>query len=180
MKQYEVPQLVRRARNLFWKKGFAGTSLPDLERVTGVNKSGIYSEFESKGDLFAACLRDYSSEVGIFQTLRKEPRGWDNIKKMLIQLGVSENRQGCMIVNSLLESRQLPKGARNVVTEHLSKVAREIDLNLESAGLSGHQVTEVREIIITFSAGLAIQSTQPFTESVQHRIDQFLEMVKVA
>jgi hypothetical protein len=37
--------------------GFADTSLQDLERATGVNKSGLYAEFQTKKDLFLACLR---------------------------------------------------------------------------------------------------------------------------
>jgi site-specific recombinase XerD len=31
----------KRALPVFWKYGFARTTLPDLERATGVNKSGL-------------------------------------------------------------------------------------------------------------------------------------------
>jgi len=44
---------------VFWKHGFADTSLQDLERATGVNKSGLYTEFRDKEDLFVECLRHY-------------------------------------------------------------------------------------------------------------------------
>ena len=39
--------------------GFADASLHELEQATGVNKSGLYSEFEDKEDLFLQSLRYY-------------------------------------------------------------------------------------------------------------------------
>src|ERR1700731_1157421 len=51
--------VLQKALPVFWKYGFTRTTLPDLERATGVNKSGLYSEFESKEELFLACLRYY-------------------------------------------------------------------------------------------------------------------------
>src|ERR1700675_3458801 len=73
--------VLQKALPVFWKYGFARTTLPDLERATGVNKSGLYSEFESKEELFLACLRYYleTRKGGAF--LSTEPLGWDNIQK---------------------------------------------------------------------------------------------------
>jgi AcrR family transcriptional regulator len=42
---------------VFWKHGFSDTSLQELERATGVNKSGLYSEFRDKKDLFIHVFR---------------------------------------------------------------------------------------------------------------------------
>ena len=44
---------------VFWAKGYADTSLQDLEQATGVNKSGLYSEFKDKEDLFLSSLAHY-------------------------------------------------------------------------------------------------------------------------
>ena len=49
---------------VFWKHGFADTSVQELERATGVNKSGLYKEFRDKEDLFVACLRHYLESQG--------------------------------------------------------------------------------------------------------------------
>jgi AcrR family transcriptional regulator len=51
--------VLQKALPVFWKYGFARTTLPDLEQATGVNKSGLYAEFDSKEALFLACLRHY-------------------------------------------------------------------------------------------------------------------------
>jgi TetR/AcrR family transcriptional regulator, copper-responsive repressor len=42
--------VLEKAIRVFWKRGFPDTSVQDLERATGVNKSGLYSEFRDKED----------------------------------------------------------------------------------------------------------------------------------
>src|SRR6267143_1485872 len=51
--------VLERALPVFWKHGFADASLQELEKATGVNKSGLYSEFSGKEELFVESLRFY-------------------------------------------------------------------------------------------------------------------------
>jgi AcrR family transcriptional regulator len=44
--------VLTKAISVFWKRGFADTKVEDLEEATGVNKSGLYSEFSSKEEIF--------------------------------------------------------------------------------------------------------------------------------
>src|SRR5882757_1890914 len=75
--------VLQKALPVFWKYGFAHTTLADLEAATGVNKSGLYSEFESKEELILACLRYYLETRTAGALLSAEPLGWDNIEKFL-------------------------------------------------------------------------------------------------
>jgi AcrR family transcriptional regulator len=58
-KNFSREEVLEKAMPVFWKHGFADTSLLELERATGVNKSGLYTEFQDKEDLFVARLRHY-------------------------------------------------------------------------------------------------------------------------
>ena len=71
-KNFSREEVLEKAMPVFWKHGFADTSLQELERATGVNKSGLYTEFRDKEDLFVACLRHYleSQEKRGFLTKR--------------------------------------------------------------------------------------------------------------
>ena len=42
--------VLEKALPVFWKHGFADASLQEREKATGVNKSGLYSEFSGKED----------------------------------------------------------------------------------------------------------------------------------
>jgi TetR/AcrR family transcriptional regulator, copper-responsive repressor len=52
-KNFSREEVLEKGMPVFWKHGFADTSLQDLERATGVNKSGLYTEFRDKEDLLA-------------------------------------------------------------------------------------------------------------------------------
>ena len=51
-KNFSREQALAKAMPVFWKHGFSHNSLQYLEQATGVNKSGLYSEFRDKEDLF--------------------------------------------------------------------------------------------------------------------------------
>ena len=87
---------------VFWKHGFADASLQELERATGVNKSGLYTEFRDKEDLFVACLRHYLESQGKRGLLTKEPLGWRNVETFLKHGPLNKKeQQGCFSINSM-------------------------------------------------------------------------------
>src|SRR5260370_41659379 len=65
--------VLEKVLHVFWKRGFADASLHELEVATGVNKSGLYSEFEDKEDLFVQSLRYYLENVEKRGLLTTEP-----------------------------------------------------------------------------------------------------------
>ena len=60
---------------LFWRRGFAEASLHQLEVATGVNKSGLYSEFKDKEDLFIQSLQYYLESLEQREDLCDHSRG---------------------------------------------------------------------------------------------------------
>jgi AcrR family transcriptional regulator len=48
----------------FWRSGYAETSLDDLSRATGLNRSSIYSSIGDKDTLFLRCLDRYTARYG--------------------------------------------------------------------------------------------------------------------
>lgn len=52
-------KILQQASELFNQKGYAGSSMADVMRVTGLQKGGIYNHFQSKDDLALAAF-DYA------------------------------------------------------------------------------------------------------------------------
>jgi AcrR family transcriptional regulator len=75
--------------------GFKGTTLQDL-KATGVNKSGLYSEFENKEDLYFASLNRYIANLVAASPLTEEPLGYGNIERFFKRkrCGI---RKGCFL-----------------------------------------------------------------------------------
>src|ERR1700757_2883088 len=82
-KKFSREEVLDKALPLFWKRGFADTCLQDLEKVTGVNKSGLYSEFKDKEDLYLAALQRYVENTDSRKILDEPPHGWHNIEKFM-------------------------------------------------------------------------------------------------
>ncbi len=62
--EFNREHAVRRAMNVFWEKGYNGTSMQDLVDATGLNRSSIYNSFGSKHELYKTTLEFYQKESG--------------------------------------------------------------------------------------------------------------------
>lgn len=51
-----------KAMRVFWKNGYAGTSLAHLTSALGINKPSLYAAFGNKEQLFATAMEHYVSE----------------------------------------------------------------------------------------------------------------------
>src|ERR1700735_4804901 len=132
-KNFSREDVLEKAMPVFWKQGFAGTSLQDLEQATGVNKSGLYSEFRDKEDLFLEVLRHYLESLPKRGLLTKEPLGWKNVETFLKEGPLNkEGQQGCFSVNSMREFAIFPDGVSGVVTENRVLLQRLLATNIEA------------------------------------------------
>ena len=117
-KNFDRTEVLEKAMPLFWKRGFADTGLQDLEQATGVNKSGLYSEFKNKEDLFLEALKHYSATRKGRDLLSVEPLGWGNLDAFLkYKLARKDGLSGCFAVNTMRESELLPHEAQEIIAE---------------------------------------------------------------
>src|SRR5260370_28771638 len=58
-KSYDETEVLTRAMEAFWSKGYSATSISDLTRATGLNRGSLYSEFIDKRTLYLRALRFY-------------------------------------------------------------------------------------------------------------------------
>ena len=58
---YDPQVALDRALNMFWRAGFASTSIDDICTATGMNRPSVYAAFGNKRALFRAALERYTS-----------------------------------------------------------------------------------------------------------------------
>lgn len=61
---FDPDTALRQALDLFWERGYEGTSLNDLAQVTGIASASIYACFGSKADLFRQVMELYGTTSG--------------------------------------------------------------------------------------------------------------------
>jgi TetR/AcrR family transcriptional repressor of nem operon len=61
--KFERDDVIRKASQLFWEKGFHATSTRDLQEVVNMRPGSIYAAFGSKEGLYSESLKDYTAQI---------------------------------------------------------------------------------------------------------------------
>lgn len=106
---FDQRAVVTAARQLFWERGYEGASLPELEAVTGLNRSSLYNTFGSKRGLFDAAVESYLVEVvrPRLAVLMQDPvppgavtTYVQNLRTALLDAQSMSARNGCLLINT--------------------------------------------------------------------------------
>lgn len=106
---FDTDEAVRLARAVFWERGYEESSLPDLERATGLSRSSIYHAFGNKRGLFDAALASYLAEIirPRLQPLNAStvaPQAitdyFTGLRAALAQPNSLQSHNGCLLLNS--------------------------------------------------------------------------------
>jgi TetR/AcrR family transcriptional regulator, copper-responsive repressor len=178
-KNFSREEVLEKALPVFWTHGFSDTSLQDLERATGVNKSGLYTEFRDKEDLFVACLRHYLKSQERRGLLTREPLGWTNVEIFLKNGPLTRGgQQGCFSVNSMREFAILPNAAYGVVTENRALLRRLLAMNIE-AERPRMAPSAIAEMVLSFFSGLCIErNLKSGKTSSTRKIENFMTALR--
>jgi AcrR family transcriptional regulator len=178
-KNFSREEVLEKATPVFWKHGFAGTTIQDLERATGVNKSGLYTEFRDKEDLFLACLRRYLEHQGERGLLTKVPLGWKNIEGFLKSGPLNKGeQQGCFAINSMREFAILPDEAYGAITENRALLQHLLAMNIE-AERPGMAPSAIAEMVLSFFSGLCIErNLKSGKASSARKIENFMTALR--
>ncbi len=180
-KTFSREEVLEKALPVFWKHGFSDTSVQELEQATGVNKSGLYSEFTGKEDLFLASLRYYVDTGPRKKLLATEPLGWDNVERFLKHAPRSvDGQKGCFCVSSMRELAILPPEAAAIMGESRSKLKQLIAANIEAARPQPKMPAEaLAEMVMTFFTGISTeQYLDPPRSVLLRRVDNFMAILR--
>jgi AcrR family transcriptional regulator len=176
-KIYDRDAVLHATTQVFWQKGLAETTLSDIEKCTGVNKSSLYTEFLDKEDIFTASIEHYIQTGGVLELLNQKPLGKKNLLEFL-KLGKScSGQRGCFVANSLREFAILPDRAKELIQSHFKKIKAQITRNIRATKFSGNP-EKGTDLILTFNAGLCLELNAT-KESQEEKIDAFVSMLGI-
>jgi TetR/AcrR family transcriptional repressor of nem operon len=108
-KTFDRQEMLDKAMELFWLRGYEATSIHDLLTYLGINRQSLYDTFGDKHTLFLAALNRYEErgKASIIATLEQpgsKKEAIEHVFRDLIQsYAQSRPRRGCFIVNSTVE-----------------------------------------------------------------------------
>jgi TetR/AcrR family transcriptional repressor of nem operon len=117
--------VLQKAMELFWNKGYNGTSMDELTKATGLSRSSMYNSFGDKHALFMKSIRFYQAQQqkALMESVEK---GGSAIRKiqlafrhLLEDILEDKLRKGCLMVNTTTELSNLDKEISTLVLENL-------------------------------------------------------------
>jgi TetR/AcrR family transcriptional regulator, transcriptional repressor for nem operon len=110
-RKFDEAQVLQAARDEFWQKGYAATSLDDLMKATGLGKGSLYGAFGDKHQLFVKVLNDYAHETsdGVCEAIGRDERAIDVLRNFFLpdpavdSEGAVKASRGCFLANSSTE-----------------------------------------------------------------------------
>lgn len=103
------PELaLEKAMNLFWERGYEGSSIEDLVQYTGIGRGSLYDTFGDKHALYLAALDRYCKLVAPISVFRDQPGSLQEVLENIFQVYIDKlvsdpARRGCFLVNTSIE-----------------------------------------------------------------------------
>ena len=138
-REFNRDSALRAALELFWRHGYAATSLDDLTGAMGIGRSSFYGSFGSKHAVLLEVLEVYTSQLLARMTAAVEsatdPR--DAVLAILeIVACTIEPAHGCLFVNSVTELLPADPEVAELARRYLSEIDRQVAALLHELGFS--------------------------------------------
>lgn len=157
-------RILQQAAELFNQQGYAGSSISDIMRVTGLQKGGIYNHFQSKDELalqaFDYAIASISKHYRI--TLRSKRHAIERLQALVaVFTSFAENPPiagGCPLLNTAVESDDahpaLRERTQQAMNSWLNLIRRVIHTGIEKGEVQNSvDVDEIATIIIATLEG---------------------------
>lgn len=125
-KVFDEEMVLNKAVNLFWTKGYNGTSAQDLVDELGISRSSLYDTYGDKFELFKSALLQYRKKFGgAMIEMTETSTDYEKTIKDIFQFVVTQSLQerfskGCFMVNSTVE-----------LAPHNSEIAEIVNDNMQ-------------------------------------------------
>lgn len=120
--EFNETETIEKAMNVFWEKGYHGTSMQDLVDAMQINRSSLYNTIGDKHCLFLKCITSYADAV--MQETRekaaKEPSALKAITDIIRDKAawcVSCDK-GCLGVKTIFEIAPEDVEVRNILSRN--------------------------------------------------------------
>lgn len=126
---FNQQQVIAKAIECFWLKGYSETSLSDLLSAMGISRSTFYNSFGDKRKLFEVCLQTYgqqTQQILNMTLLSNEIIGLKAIQRFLqlvLLTPINElSSRGCLLVNTIAETATVDSGLNALAKQLMEPV----------------------------------------------------------
>jgi AcrR family transcriptional regulator len=179
-REFCTEQALARALEVFWSKGYEGTSLNDLTEAMGINRPSMYAAFGNKEELFKKALDLYEREKMAYIGRALEQPTARAVAETMLRGAVDnatggEQPHGCLrVINSVAcgaeaesirgEINARGKLAKIALVERFERAKQEGDLpaHVDPQGMTA--------VLVAMLQGISLQASQGATREELERL----------
>ena len=167
---FDRDEALQRAMELFWERGYEGTTLEDLQAAMGdISPTSFYHAFGSKGALFRQVVEKYQETVGgpALKALEESPNAREAVHQMLRLTAESFCRpgkpHGCMLVLGAIKCTPANAGPQDYLQSIRQQTPKVIKRRLKRAVDEGDlpasaNIAAIASFYATVLHGLAVRA----------------------
>lgn len=172
-RSFDTDHALKCALQVFWEKGYDGTSLNDLTEAMGINKPSLYAAFGNKEQLFIKAIDLYDSRPNsYFYNALEQESIIAMVERMLMgaaeQMSDASQPQGCMMVQSAFASKEPTELIKEAVEEKHKQMSSLLITKFEQAQACGElpatcNCSALLDYLFTIIMGMSLHSSNGAT-----------------
>ncbi len=158
-REFDADEALDAVMDVFWRQGFEGTSMHDIEAATGLNKQSLYRVFKDKRAMYLAALNRYDQQevAGAADILAGPGRPRSKFKKLfnaaLAPVLEGDDRRGCFLCNASADQGQLDRQTRDFVGAAMNRMLHAFDDALATSPVYARKAQARRTLSAKLLAG---------------------------
>ena len=184
IRQFNEEQTLDRALEVFWRKGFGATSMPELAEATGVQRGSLYNAYGDKQGLFLAVFARY--KLGFLTAAGETLHPADTREALkafftfaIASMKSGEAARGCLSTKTTVDEnataepirdvlRGMVDGLEDLLAERLRRATEPLALPVEDAA----------RLLVTLTRGIVvIERLYPDAQRLQATADSLVDLI---
>ncbi len=181
---FDMDEALDKVLDIFWERGYEGTSIAELTETLGITKPSLYTAFGNKEELFKKSLSKYTAGPASFvKGVINEPTAYKVAETFLLKaadfLTDTKHPKGCMIVQAALSSSENSSLVKEILIQHRNSyenlLAERFGRAIKEGDLpSNTNPKSLAKFLATLHQGMSIQATSGATK------DELIEIANLA
>ena len=179
-REFCVEGALSKALEVFWRRGFEGTSLTDLTEAMGITRPSLYATYGNKEQLFRQALDLYDeSYMGFTREALTEPTARRVVERLLTGFALAQtdahHPPGCLGTNGTLACSAAADPIRDEIVKRRTSFESALRRRIEKAKAAGDLAedanpADLARYVMTVANGMAIQASSGASRQSLQRV----------
>jgi AcrR family transcriptional regulator len=177
---FDADEALDRALDVFWRRGYEGTSLTDLTEAMGINRPSLYAAYGNKEELFRKAVERYAAHSDAFLCeALSQPTARATVERFFEGITAPKSDPnspcGCLVVQGALVCSEESEPVKQELLTRRNATETAMQQRFERAKIEGDlpsttDSAALARFVATVQMGIAVKSASGATCEELHEV----------